>query len=256
LKKRVTRTGARSARALRHARGLARRMPHTSRTFKTRPPAHASIGAPLSSASRRAMPSIHRLVTPQLELLRAVRGDAWELWELWRHPTVREPLFGLSSMPVETAVTLLDACLWRHAGLWVVRSRHTSRLIGAVSLCGWPQMAHNASALRPHAARGEFSIALLPAARGHGLGVQAAQAVLAHAFDRLRLLTMSAACRADDTRALRLLERLGFRAYVERNGHDEQRIDHLLSKAALRPSQADETHPPADFESTVPLRLV
>jgi RimJ/RimL family protein N-acetyltransferase len=202
------------------------------------------------------MTSTHRLVTSELELLRAVRDDASQLWELWRHPTVREPLFGLSSMPMETAVALLDACVWRHAGLWVVRSRQTSRLLGAVSLCGWPQMGRSASALRPHGGRGEFSLALLPAARGRGHAEQAARAVLAHAFDRLGLRAMAAACDADDAPALRLLDRLGFRAYVERNGHAGQRIDHLLSKQDLRPFAATDRRRHADFEATVPLRLV
>jgi RimJ/RimL family protein N-acetyltransferase len=200
------------------------------------------------------MPTTQRLVTHELELLRAARSDTWELWELWRQPAVHEPLFGPSSMPVDTAIALLDACARSDAGVWVLRSRRTSRLLGALSLRGWPHPAYGASTREPQAHRGEFSVALLPSARGRGYAQYAARLLLSHAFNALGLSEVAATCSAHDARARRLLGRLGFRTCSHRPGPAGSYVDSMLSKDDLRPAAGVRELEHRDFEATVPLR--
>lgn len=209
--------------------------------------------------------SISRIITPRLHLFPATRDDAWELWELWRDPAVREPLFGLSSMSLDSAVLLVDACLRRAPGLpslWVARSRLTTRVLGAVSLCGWPGMAtQHATTLRSNPRRAEFSVATLPQVWHCGFATEAAGALLAHGFYQMGLRDAVAACGAGNTRGLQLLQRLGFKPHAHRTGDQGQcielRLDAAVFHGALRrPSSSVETpsaparETSADFVST------
>jgi RimJ/RimL family protein N-acetyltransferase len=243
LNKRVTRVQpSQATRIASHA--------DTSHTFKTRPRKPTSIGVPRPLVARR-MPMTDLLLAHELTLQ---RSDTWELWELWRHPAVHEPLFGPSSMAVDTAVALLNACARSDAGVWVVRSRQTSRLLGALCLRGWPRKAQHPSTLPPPAHRGEFSVALLPAARGQGHAQRAARLLLSYAFDRLGLSEMSAACNADDAPAQRLLGRLGFRAGTVRPGPAGPRIDHLLLKREFVATAGPCELESREWVAAVPLR--
>jgi RimJ/RimL family protein N-acetyltransferase len=235
---------------LRHTRGITT---DTSHTFKTRRRKHASIDV-LSAPIACCMPTTPRLVTDDLELLRAARSDTWELWELWRQPAVHEPLFGPSSMPVDTAIALLAACARGDAGVWVLRSRQTSRLLGALSLCGWPHPAHGAPTREPQAHCGEFSVALLPSARGRGHAHHAARVLLSYAFSALGMSAMAAVCSDDDASARRLLGRLGFRIGSQRPGPAGPCADYTLSKHEFRPAAGMRELERRDFAATVPLR--
>jgi RimJ/RimL family protein N-acetyltransferase len=158
------------------------------------------------------MNPVSKIITPLLQLSPAARDDEWEFVELWREAAVCEPLFGLPALTVPQASHLLHACLERDEGLWIARSRATSRLLGALTLCGWPSLTAKHTEGGRRGRDGEFSIALLPTSWGAQRAHEAAAALLWHVarFSELRRLT--ARCAVRNGRGLRLLRRLGFSA--------------------------------------------
>jgi RimJ/RimL family protein N-acetyltransferase len=185
-------------------------------------------------ASMACMSTVSRIITPRLHLLPATREDVWELWDLWSEPSIREPLFGLASMPVELAAVLIDACLVRRQALWIARLRFNARALGVLSLCGWPHLAICPSALPAHPGRAEFSIAMHPALWGCGHALEASSALLAHAFEGTPLREMSAACQMTNAPARELLRRLGFAPCRQEAAHGETHIDHMLTAVGFR----------------------
>jgi RimJ/RimL family protein N-acetyltransferase len=185
-------------------------------------------------ASMACMLTVSRIITPRLHLVPAHREDVWELWDLWRQPSIREPLFGLGSMPVELAAALIDACFVRQQALWVARSRVNARALGVISLGGWPHLAICPSALAPLPRRGEFSIAMHPSMRGSGHALEASSALLAHAFESGPLREISAACCVTNAPARGLLRSLGFAPYRPEARDGDTRIDHVLTVAGFR----------------------
>jgi [ribosomal protein S5]-alanine N-acetyltransferase len=223
---------------------------------------HQDAFVPSHTKSVSIMSTVSKIITPRLELVPASREDLWELWELWQAPAVREPLFGLASLPVDLALVLLDACLIHPQALWMARSRLTSRCLGVLSLVGWPYLARCASALRPHARRGEFAVAFAPSMWGQGYAREASVALLSHAFDSAQLREITAACDEKDTRGLRLLRGLGFDFDSGAVWGGVRRVDLLLEPARFRAAtagistrrpiaQADvRAYHPADFVAT------
>jgi RimJ/RimL family protein N-acetyltransferase len=173
--------------------------------------------------------SIATILTPRLNLSAATRGDAWELWELWNRPPVRDALFGPAPLSIDSAATLVQACAARSPGLWVVRSPLSSRLVGCVSLCGWPHVAIDRP-LPPatRVAHAELSVAMLPSVWGRGYGFEAASAVIEQALRDTAAGIMQATSRHGDASALSLLYRLGFRRALERMGGSGPCIDWSL----------------------------
>jgi RimJ/RimL family protein N-acetyltransferase len=174
------------------------------------------------------MATTSHIITRRLRLSPASRGDGWELWELWSHPGVREALFGLQAMPIDTAGALLDACKARHPGLWVIRSQINSRLLGCVTLCGWPHLAEAPAMGGASSGAAEFSIAMLPSAWGQGYAREAAEALLAQVLQETRIPMVQATCRRGDKASTALLECLGFLPRGQRTGRDHLYTDHLL----------------------------
>jgi [ribosomal protein S5]-alanine N-acetyltransferase len=168
------------------------------------------------------------IITPRLRLSPASRGDGWELWELWSHPAVREALFGLQAFPIDAAGALLDACKARHPGLWVIRSQVNTRLLGCITLCGWPHLAEAPALGGVSSGAAELSIAMLPSVWGRGYATEAAQALLAQVLQETRISMVQATCRSDDLASLALLQGLGFLPRKQRSTDDGQYSDHLL----------------------------
>jgi [ribosomal protein S5]-alanine N-acetyltransferase len=200
--------------------------------------------------------SIARIITPRLHLFPATRDDAWELWELWSDPAVREPLFDLSSLAPDSALSLVDACARRPHGLWVARSRLTTRALGAVSLCGWPNMVPRAKAPRPTPDGAEFAVATLPSVWHCGFATEAAAAVLAHAFYQLRLREVVAACSIGNAGGLLLLDHLGFKPGAGRTGSDGQRAHYRLEATRFRATRMRPTATPAATARDLPADFV
>jgi RimJ/RimL family protein N-acetyltransferase len=164
------------------------------------------------------MPATATILTPRLQLSPVTRRDGWELWELWNKPAVRDALFGRAALPIDAAMALVDACSARDAGLWAVRSPLTTRLLGCVSLCGWPRRTLQAPTLAAGAEAAEFSIAMLPSLQGLGYGFEAASAVIEQTIRAARVSDVHARVRRSNARGLSLMNRLGFRSVSQAAG--------------------------------------
>jgi RimJ/RimL family protein N-acetyltransferase len=174
------------------------------------------------------MPAATTILTPRLQLSAVTRADGWELWELWNKPAVRDALFGAAALSIDTAMALVDACRERDGRLWAVRSPLTTRLLGCVSLCGWPQ-----ASLAEDAVAAEFSMAMLPSVQGRGYGFEAASAVLEQTIRAAQVDAVHASVRRGDAHGLSLIGRLGFRAAAERLGRNGPCIDFSLSASTF-----------------------
>jgi RimJ/RimL family protein N-acetyltransferase len=177
---------------------------------------------------RTAMPAATTILTPRLQLSAVTRADGWELWELWNKPAVRDALFGAAALSIDRAMALVDVCRERDGRLWAVRSPLTTRLLGCVSLCGWPQ-----ASLAEDAAAAEFSMAMLPSVQGRGYGFEAASAVLEQTIRAAQVDAVHASVRRGDAHGLSLIGRLGFRATAERLGRNGPCIDFSLSASTF-----------------------
>ena len=88
----------------------------------------------------------------------------------------------------------------RGFGMWVVEERASRALVGRVGLHypeGWPDRELGWALARPY--------------WGHGFGVEAARAALAHAFDSLGWSRAISMIDPDNHRSIRLAQRLGER---------------------------------------------
>lgn len=88
--------------------------------------------------------------------------------------------------------------LLRGHGVWTVETRDTGDTIGFV-LLGFEPGDHEP----------ELGYLFLPEAEGHGYAQEAARAARAHAFDTLGMKTLVSTIDHDNTRSIRLAERLG-----------------------------------------------
>lgn len=86
-------------------------------------------------------------------------------------------------------------------------------------------------ALRVHGGQGEVGITLAAAAHGRGYALEAAEGLLAHAFDRLGLHRLHAAIDPRNVAVTALLSRLGFRhegTLVQAYPHGGEWLDESL----------------------------
>lgn len=174
------------------------------------------------------MSSVATILTPRLRLSAATRSDGWELWELWNRPLVRDALFGPAPLSIDAAMALVQTCSARDPGLWIVRSPLSTRLLGCVSLCGWPQAAMDPMWPAAPSGAAELSVAMLPSVCGRGYGLEAASAVIEHAIRDTPIDLVRATTRCRDLAGLALLYRLGFRRTAEREGGSGPCIDWSL----------------------------
>lgn len=163
----------------------------------------------------------------------------FELWELLHAPDIRETLFGLSALQVETVLGLIDQSAVRPFGLWVARSRRNAHVLGCVSLCGLPAMESERTSLPPSAHRAELIVVVHPHLHGQGFASEALWSLLSHAFAELGLREVVAGCSAGKTRCLQLLRSLGFRATAVLPSAQGRRIEHLLDRPLFEAARAE-----------------
>lgn len=83
-------------------------------------------------------------------------------------------------------------------GLFVVRLRQNANPLGIVSLL-----------LRDHLPAPDIGYAFLPAHRRQGYALEATRAMVGYAHDQLKMDRVVAVCSSDNSRSIRLLEKLG-----------------------------------------------
>jgi RimJ/RimL family protein N-acetyltransferase len=117
--------------------------------------------------------------------------------------------------PEETnrAVDRIEARFDEHGwGLWAVELVGTGSFIGYTGLDPAPTSV-------PFAPAGEVGWRLAKDHWGHGYATEAAAAMIAYAFDQLRLRRIVATTENDNTRSINVMRRLGMR--LERNPRDQ-----------------------------------
>ena len=153
---------------------------------------------------RAPLRPIPDLLTPRLRLRRCEGGDLDFLHVHWTDPRVRRFLWddeGITRERVAEAIRASAESFDAHGyGLWIVLARETSARIG---VCG----------LRPASWADELEIiySLTPERWRSGFTVEAARAVLAHAFGTLFLARIVAATNPPNAASVCTLERLGMR---------------------------------------------
>ena len=149
------------------------------------------------------------LTTSRLALSSCRATDAEWLHALWTDPDVRRYLWDGVVIPLERTAAAIEASRAdfeaRGHGLWVLTQRDTGVRVGFAGL--------RTAAWEPTP---EIVYGLDPRQWGHGFAVEAAAAVLAHAFTVLTLPRVVAATNPPNVRSIRVLERLGMR--LERTG--------------------------------------
>jgi RimJ/RimL family protein N-acetyltransferase len=85
-------------------------------------------------------------------------------------------------------------------GMWVVENKHSARPLG---LCGLLRRDSHPDV--------EIGFAMLPIGRGQGYALEAASAAMRLGLEHFGLTRIVAITAADNTRSIRILERLGFR---------------------------------------------
>lgn len=124
--------------------------------------------------------------------------------DIWTQPEVRRHLWGDKVIGEERAALEIarsqDSFRSYGFGLWAVRRREKRRVIGS---CGLLRV--------PHTDQLEIIYCIDRALRNKGYGTQAAQAVVAFAFDELQLPLVHGRCARDNIASLRVLEKIGMR---------------------------------------------
>ena len=127
-----------------------------------------------------------------------------QILDVWTQPEVRRHLWGDRVISEETAALEIVRSkeTFRSSGFghWAVRRRENRRVIGSCAV------------LRiPHTEQLELVYCIDTALWNNGYGTQAARAVVAHAFDELRLPVIHGRCARDNIASLRVLEKIGMR---------------------------------------------
>ena len=173
-----------------------------------------SLAAPAEAAlpelDARLGPHPLALDTPRLRLMPVLPRDARAMHQLWTDPDVRQYLWDGQVIPLETAAAVADASARDFSahrfGLW---SMHLGAdPLTVVGFCG---LRTEGIGDEP-----ELLFGLRPAFWRQGLAVEAARAVLHHAFESLGLARIVAATDLPNERSARTLASLGMR--LERRG--------------------------------------
>jgi RimJ/RimL family protein N-acetyltransferase len=128
-----------------------------------------------------------------------------QVLDIWTQPEVRRHLWGDKVIGEERAALEIVRSKesFRRSGFghWVARRRQKRRVIGS---CGLLRV--------PHSEQLELVYCIDPALWNHGYGTQAARAIVAYAFDELRLPLIHGRCALDNIASLRVLEKIGMRS--------------------------------------------
>lgn len=150
----------------------------------------------------------------------ATPNDVDALWAVWREPDVRRYLFDDQPVTRERVVEILvERALpqaKRNLGLWTVRARRVTRVIGAVALL---QVDDAIAAYDTRLAGGVEPVAsFAPAAWGLGYATEALEPLLHHGFTACGLEEIVAVVDVPNEASHRLVRRLGFRMTGEADG--------------------------------------
>ncbi len=145
------------------------------------------------------------VTTARLDLRRFAPSDLDELAVVFAQHEVWEFPFGRGFTRDETQA-FLDAQLdeWTELGMgcWIARTRADGRVIGYLGLSVPTFLPEILPAV-------EVGWRLAPGAWGHGYATEGATAALDHAFATLALERVCSLPQADNTRSIRVAERLG-----------------------------------------------
>jgi RimJ/RimL family protein N-acetyltransferase len=155
------------------------------------------------------------LETNRLMLRRLVPGDLDDLYALYRDPEIRR-YFPEGTLTYEETKDELEWFLNGHPehpelGLWATIHRETDRFIGRCGLLPWT------IAQRP-----EVEVAYLLAKEywGHGLGTEAALAILHYGFERLHLPRLICMIDPQNQASVKVARNIGMT--LEKATQDEQ----------------------------------
>ncbi len=138
-------------------------------------------------------------------LLRPIRNrHVSQILGIWRQPEVRRHLWGDKRIGEERVALEIarsqESFRTSGFGHWMVRRREHRRVIGSCGLLRVPDTEHL-----------ELVYCIDSTLWNNGYGTQAAAAVLAFAFDELRLPLVHGRCARDNIASLRVLEKIGMR---------------------------------------------
>lgn len=144
------------------------------------------------------------LHTARLTLIPWQRADLDTLFALWNDPDVRRYLFDGQPVDRQLAAEIVDAAVESDVrtgvALWTVRRQFAGEpTIGFAGLRWLDESQHAA----------ELIYGLAPAHWGQGLATEAAEAVLADAFGRLRFAEIWASADAPNAASFGVMQRLG-----------------------------------------------
>lgn len=176
------------------------------------------------------------LITPRLRLQPGSHCEGWEVWDLWREPALRRRVFGDALLEFGGAQDGLDMFVGRTPGLWLIRDKETSHLLGCVSLTRLAQVRRESRAGVGPAT--ELNVALLPIVWGRGYACESARAVLELAISAEDVEVISATTDAADVRGRVMLDRLGFKALREVRSGSKPRVEYELASQDFRPVPA------------------
>jgi RimJ/RimL family protein N-acetyltransferase len=142
--------------------------------------------------------------TPRLQLRRVKLSDAEFLHRLLNEPSWLENIGDRGVRSAADAVSYIRKRIWEPYrscgfGMYLVQRKEGGVPVG---LCGLVQ--------RDFLEHPDLGFALLPEHVGHGYAAEAAQSVIALVESRWAIAQLCAITKSDNSRSLRLLERLGF----------------------------------------------
>jgi RimJ/RimL family protein N-acetyltransferase len=165
------------------------------------------------------------LETDRLILRRLVPDDLDDLYALYRDPEIRH-YFPEGTLTYEETKEELEWFLNGHPerpelGLWATIHKGTDRFIGRCGLLPWTIEQ-----------RSEVEVAYLLAKEywGHGLGTEAAQAIVHYGFEQLRLPRLICMIDPQNQASAKVARNIGMT--LERETFDEQGRFHLYSMSA------------------------
>jgi RimJ/RimL family protein N-acetyltransferase len=165
------------------------------------------------------------LETDRLILRRLVPDDLDDLYALYRDPEIRH-YFPEGTLTYEETKEELEWFLNGHPerpelGLWATIRKGTDRFIGRCGLLPWTIEQ-----------RSEVEVAYLLAKEywGHGLGTEAAQAIVHYGFEQLRLPRLICMIDPQNQASAKVARNIGMT--LERETFDEQGRFHLYSMSA------------------------
>ena len=185
------------------------------------------------------------LRTRRLRLRGATAADKESLWMLWNVPDVRRYLFDDRPVTRQYAAAVLESTFAqaiRGLGLWMVERAADRTAIGCVALMPAALVADYDPGVKGLV---EPIVSLTPPAWGRGYAREALRAVIAYAFNTLRLPQLAAANDVPDEASHRMLCHLGFTAARVCTGPCHPIRTYRLDAAAFATATTDKPLSPA-----------